>query len=211
MTTPTAAQRKSLRELRESTGTLFAKNNTNKKITCNTEQVKFELDAPGGGPNTIAYVPKECLNQAGFLRLWAKGSITISDDEDMQNEIALLGGSGTVEFRPKIYSVDNKTGQQIEVEPEITGKPSDRDMVFREVGDPNQTRGYSIQSNNECVYCHAPVFLQQQFIDEGEPPLCQDHAHLKSQVASTPQPDGTWYHQPIQMQPVQQSNLPAGG
>lgn len=214
MTTPTA-QRKSLRELRESTGTLFAKNNTYKKITCNTEQVSFELD-PKGTQNSIQIIPKECLNVPGFQRLWMRGSVSISDDEAMENEITLLMG-GQVAFVPKVYSVDEKTGEQIEVVPVLEASAESRDIVFKETGDPTSTRppsmgGYSIQAgDNACVFCKVPVMIAQKFLDDGEPPLCGDHADQKGQVASTPQPDGTWIHQPISIQPVQKSDLPAGG
>ena len=220
MTAPTA-QRKSLRELRESTGTLFAKNNTNKRITCNTEQVSFELD-PVGGLNFIQIVPKECLNVPGFQRLWMRGAVSISDDEAMENEIILQQG-GLVDYKPKVYSTD-KEGNQIEVEAELTDSPQSRDMVFRDnsqalQGDARNpdafqtSRNYQITADtgNGCVFCGKPVFIQQKFLDDGEPPLCGDHGHLKHQVASTPQPDGTWDHRAVAIQPVQKSNLPAGG
>lgn len=209
MTTPTA-QRKSLRELRESTGTLFAKNNTNKKITCNDDKVRFELD-PKGEDNSITIVPKECLNVPGFQRLWMRGAISISDDEAMENEISLLMG-GQVAYVPKVWTVDEKTGEQIQVVPEITAAAESRDIVFKEVGDPTSSRGYAIQAgDNACVFCKVPVMIAQKFLDEGEPPLCPDHSEQKGQVASTPQPDGSWIHQAITMQPVTKSNLPAGG
>lgn len=215
-----AAQRKSLRELRESTGTLFAKNNTNKRITCNTEQVSFELD-PAGGPNAIMIVPKECLNVPGFQRLWMRGAVSISDDEAMENEIILQMG-GQVAYKPKVYSTD-KDGNQIEVEAQVTEDPHSRDMVFRDNSahlDPRSAEAnaatahnYSIQADdgNGCVFCGKAVFIQQKFLDEGEPPLCGDHAHLKSQVASTPQPDGSWDHRAVTIEPVKKSDLPAGG
>lgn len=207
MTTPTA-QRKSLRELRESTGTLFAKNNTNKKITCNTDQTSFELD-PKGTENSVQIVPKECLNVPGFQRLWMRGSVSVSDDEAMENEITLLMG-GQVAFVPKVWSVD-KDGEPIEVVAELTESPESRDIIFAETGDPNKQREYSISAKNTCVFCKAPVMIAQKFLDDGEPPLCQDHADQKAQVASTPQPDGSWTHQSIAIQPVKKSDLPAGG
>src|ERR1700712_1093180 len=91
VTTPVQAQRKSLRALRESTGTLFAKNNTPHKITCNSDTISFELE-PAGFDDSIRIVPKEALNQPGFQRLWMKKHVTISDDEEMENEITLLMG-----------------------------------------------------------------------------------------------------------------------
>lgn len=220
MTTPTT-QRKSLRELRESTGTLWAKNNTNKRITCNTEKVSFELD-PAGGVQDRMIVEKECLSVPGFQRLWMRGSVSITDDDDIENEIILRQG-GIIDYKPKVFSTD-KEGNQIEVDAEMEASPQSRDMVFRDntaerqgtarnPADFDTAKRYEISSNagNACVFCGKPTFIQQQFLDEGEPPLCGDHSHLKGQVASTPQPDGSYYHTPVEIQPVQKSNLPAGG
>lgn len=198
MTTSTQ-ERKSLRELRESTGTLFAKNNTATKITCNTETVTFELE-PAGYDDSIRIVPKECLNVPGFQRLWMRRAVTISDDAAMENEITLLMG-GQVAFVPKVYTVD-KDGKGVEVEVELTEDPGKRDIVFTESGDPTG-RDYSIQTENRCVISGQAVYMTQRQIDEGEPPLHPDYASERSRVVSTPQPDGTWTHQVVQIEPVQ--------
>ena len=198
MTTSTQ-ERKSLRELRESTGTLFAKNNTGTKITCNTETVTFELE-PAGYDDSIRIVPKECLNVPGFQRLWMRRAVTISDDEAMENEITLLMG-GQVAFAPKVYTVD-KDGKGVEVEVEVTDDPGKRDIVFTESGDPTG-RDYSIQTENRCVISGQSVYMTQRQIDEGEPPLHPDYASERSRIVSTPQPDGTWTHQLVQIEPVQ--------
>ncbi len=197
MTTSTQ-ERKSLRELRESTGTLFAKNNTGTKITCNTENVTFELE-PAGYDDSIRIVPKECLNVPGFQRLWMRRAVTISDDEAMENEITLLMG-GQVAFVPKVYTVD-KDGKGVEVEVEVTDDPGKRDIVFTESGDPTG-RDYSIQTENRCVISGQSVYMTQRQIDEGEPPLHPDYASERSRIVSTPQPDGTWTHQLVQIEPV---------
>ena len=197
MTTPTQ-ERKSLRELRESTGTLFAKNNTSSKITCNTSTVSFELE-PKGYDDSIRIVPKECLNVPGFQRLWMRRAVTISDDEEMESEITLLMG-GQVAFAPKVYTVDDK-GQALEVEPEFTEDPANRDIVFKESGDPTG-RDYTIQTENRCVVGGEPVMLTQKQIDGGEPPLCETHAGDRSRVVSTPSADGTWTHQLVQIEAV---------
>lgn len=198
MTTPTQ-ERKSLRELRESTGTLFAKNNTATKITCNTDVVSFELE-PAGYDDSIRIVPKECLNVPGFQRLWMRNAVSISDDEKMENEITLLMG-GQVAFTPKVYTVD-ETGAAIEVEAEMTEDPTNKDLVFKESGDPTG-RDYSLQSEYKCVVSGQTVYMTQKQVDEGEPPLHPDYASEKSRIVSTPNPDGTWTHQLIEIEPVQ--------
>lgn len=201
MTTSTQEARKSLRELRESTGTLFAKNNTGTKITCNTETVSFELE-PAGYDDSIRIVPKECLNVPGFQRLWMRKAVTISDDEAMESEITLLMG-GQVAVTPKVYTTDEQ-GNAVEVEVEVTDDPGKRDIVFAESGDPTG-RDYAIQTEHRCLIGGEPVYLQQKFLDQGEPPLCQDHAGEKSRVVSTPQPDGTWTHQVAHIEPVKRA------
>lgn len=190
MTTPTQ-ERKSLRELRESTGTLFAKNNTATKITCNTDAVSFELE-PKGYDDSIRIVPKECLNVPGFQRLWMRNAVSISDDEKMENEITLLMG-GQVAFAPKVYTVDDK-GEALEVEPEFTEDPANRDIVFKESGDPTG-RDYSLQSEYKCLVSGQTVYMTQKQIEDGEPPLHPDYASERGRIVSTPQPDGTWTHQ----------------
>jgi len=199
--TTSTQERKSLRELRESTGTLFAKNNTGSKITCNTETVSFELE-PAGYDDSIRIVPKECLNVPGFQRLWMRRAVTISDDEAMENEITLLMG-GQVAFTPKVYTVD-KDGKAVEVEVEVTDDPGKRDIVFTESGDPTG-RDYALQTAHRCLIGGEAVYMQQKFLDEGEPPLCQDHAGDKGRVVSTPQPDGSWTHQVAQIEPVKKA------
>lgn len=198
MTTSTQEARKSLRELRESTGTLFAKNNTATKITCNTDTVSFELE-PAGYDDSIRIVPKECLNVPGFQRLWMRNAVSISDDDKMENEITLLMG-GQVAYTPKVYTVDDK-GESVEVEPEFTENPASRDIVMKETGDPTG-RDYSIQTEQKCLISGQPVYMTQKQIDEGEPPLHPDYASERGRIVSTPSPDGTWTHQLVNIEPV---------
>lgn len=201
MTASTQEARKSLRELRESTGTLFAKNNTATKITCNTDSISFELE-PSGYDDSIRIVPKECLNVPGFQRLWMRNAVSISDDERMENEITLLMG-GQVAYAPKVITVD-ETGNQIEVEAELTENPASKDIVMKESGDPTG-RDYSIQSEQKCLISGQAVYMTQAQIDAGEPPLHPDHASERSRIASTPQPDGTWTHQLVQVESVKKA------
>lgn len=191
MTTSTQEARKSLRELRESTGTLFAKNNTATKITCNTDSVSFELE-PAGYDDSIRIVPKECLNVPGFQRLWMRNAVSISDDDKMENEITLLMG-GQVAYVPKVVTVgsDNKA---VEVEVEMTEDPGKNDIIMKESGDPT-ARDYAIQTEQKCIVSGQAVYMTQKQLDEGEPPLHPDYASERSRIVSTPLPDGTWTHQ----------------
>ena len=205
MTTPTKEARKSLRELRESTGTLFAKNNTATKITCNTTQVSFELE-PAGNDDSIRIVPKECLSVPGFQRLWMRNAVTVSDDERMENEITLLMG-GQVAYTPKVYTTD-ESGAVIEVEAEFTEDPGKNDIIMKESGDPTG-RNYAIQTEQRCIVSGQPVYMTEKQIEAGEPPLHPDYASERSRIVSTPSADGTWTHQLVTIEPVTAEAKPA--
>lgn len=206
MTTPTA-QRKSLRALRESTGTLFAKNNTPHKVTCNTDTISFELE-PAGRDDSIRIVPKECLNVPGFQRLWMKRHITISDDEAMENEITLLMG-GQIEQAPKAQ-VQDEDGTWREVQPQIL-EPSGKNSYAVEVDNDPNSRTYGQTKQRKCIIGGEAIFQTEQDIADGVPPLCPEHQSESGRVVSTPQADGSWNHQLASIQPVQKSNLPQGG
>jgi hypothetical protein len=191
VTTPTT-QRKSLRQLRESTGTLFAKNNTPHKITCNTDTVSFELE-PAGYDDSIRIVPKECLNQPGFQRLWMKKSVTISDDEAMEDEITLLM-SGQVEQTIKPVQYQDEKGQWHEVEPTLETPAGDRSISVDVDNDPT-SRTFGQAKQRLCLISGQPVFQTQADIDQGVPPLAPEFQSESHRVVSTPQADGSWTHQ----------------
>lgn len=198
MTTPTA-QRKSLRELRESTGTLFAKNNTPHKITCNTDTISFELE-PAGYDDSIRIVPKEALSQPGFQRLWMKRHVTISDDEEMENEITLLMG-GQVQVVHKAQ-VQNEDGTWTEVEPEI-GPPKGHDSLQVSVDNDPKSRTYGQAIQPRCLIGGEAVFQTEKQIEDGQPPLCPEHQSQTNEVVSTPQADGSWTHQRVALEAPQ--------
>lgn len=191
MTTPTA-QRKSLRQLRESTGTLFAKNNTPHKITCNTDTVTFELE-PKGFDDSIRIVPKECLNVPGFQRLWMKKHVTISDDEDMENEITLLMGGQTEQTIKPVQYQDEK-GQWHEVEAQML-QAQGKNSLSVAVDDDPDSRTYGQAITSRCIIGGEQIFQRESDIAEGAPPLCPEHQNESHRVVSTPQADGSWTHQ----------------
>jgi hypothetical protein len=196
VTTPTA-QRKSLRQLRESDGTLFAKNNTPHKITCNTDTVSFELE-PAGYDDSIRIVPKECLNVPGFQRLWMKKHVSVSDDEEMENEITLLMG-GQVAFTPKAQ-VQAQDGTWSDVEADIEAPAGDNSFSVA-VDTDKGSRTYGQAQTPRCIVGGETIFQKQSQIDEGEPPLCPEHVSESFRVISTPQADGSWNHQLSSIQP----------
>jgi hypothetical protein len=196
-------QRKSLRQLRESTGTLFAKNNTPHKVTCNTDSVSFELE-PKGYDDSIRIVPKECLNVPGFQRLWMKKHITVSDDEAMENEITLLMG-GLVEAGPRPVQVQKQDGTWVEETPEIREPAGKNSFSVPVDTDPNsRTYGQAMRSAGDtCLFDNERVFLTDRDKEAGVPPLCPAHAGESHRVVSTPHADGSWSHQLSTLEPTQ--------
>lgn len=202
MTAPSKAdQRKSLRQLRESDGTLFAKNNTPHKITCNTDKTSFELE-PKGYDDSIRIVPKECLNVPGFQRLWMKKHITISDDEEMENEITLLMG-GQVEVGIRPVQVQKQDGSWVDETPEMREPAGKNSFTVPVDNDPNsRTYGQALPGDT-CLFDNEHVFLTDKDKGAGVPPLCPAHAGESNRVVSTPHADGSWTHQLTTLEPPQ--------
>jgi hypothetical protein len=95
MTTDTAtSSSKTLHELRTFDGTLYVKNNSpyvqyNIRHTVGTDSVDLEL-APAGRPDSVAILPKIALELRGLQRAWLRGTVSVSTDPEMENEISLL-------------------------------------------------------------------------------------------------------------------------
>jgi hypothetical protein len=187
-TAQSAPERKTLRQLRETADTLFAKNNTPNKITCNTDKVSFELD-----PYEIAIMPKECLHTPGMQRLWMRKAVTISDDEALENEIILHMG-GMVEMtgpRPiQVLKDDGTWTTETPIIEEVSGR---RDIVMKVDDDPT-SRTYGMPQTLKCVLGGELVFLTKQQLDEGRPPLCPTHESDAHRIVSIQNPDGSWSH-----------------
>jgi hypothetical protein len=197
VSTPAAAEtrRKSLREFRETSATLFCKNNTPTKITCNTPdgKINFELE-PAGYDDSIRILPKECLAMPGLQRLWMKKAITISDDESMEDEIVLLmGGQVELSSGPRPVQVMGEDGKMQTITPTLEKAPETRDVHMVVDNDPT-SRTYGQASTPKCIVGGEPIFQTVEQIRAGAPPLCAGHQGEAPRVVSTPQPDGTWTH-----------------
>jgi hypothetical protein len=97
MTTTEKPREKSLRELKASTNTLYAKNNTDTLVTLNTPDGKHvvKLEPRKGrinpsGSGSIQAIDSAVLDMMGTQKLIVKKKISISDSEDMDREIMLL-------------------------------------------------------------------------------------------------------------------------
>lgn len=88
------SSKKTLHELRTFEGTLYIKNNSpyvqyNIRHSVGTESVDLEL-APAGRPDSVAILPKVALELRGLQRAWLRGTVSVSTDPDMEDEITLL-------------------------------------------------------------------------------------------------------------------------
>jgi hypothetical protein len=161
---PTASKskEKTLRELRELTGTLYVSNNTMNKITCHEtvgdQKVDFELE-PQGNDDSIRILPKAALEVPGFQRLWLTKAVTVSDDPDMEQQITLLmaGRAGVTDSR-----LSELVGMV-----EVTS--TDKDLV-----------------QMKCLETGEIVFQNRAQVKEGVPPLVARFAEEAPKWKATP-------------------------
>ena len=108
MTSPTPATttpKLTLAEMRKFDGTLYAKNHSRHTLSCNTDKVRFMLQAQGTDGD-VQVVPKECFDVAGFQKVIAKGQISISPDYE---EEAIRGSLAVDEEREARMAEINAT------------------------------------------------------------------------------------------------------
>lgn len=85
---------KTLSELRNYEGTLYVRNNSpyiqyNIRTEVGGQKIDIEL-SPAGKPDSIATLPKAALELRGFQRAWLRGTVTVSADPEIEDEITLL-------------------------------------------------------------------------------------------------------------------------
>ena len=159
-----------LQQLRASDKILYARNTSDKPISCRERNgninVDFMLEV-----GELAIIPKEALYVRGFIKCWQRKDVRISDDESMENEF-LLDLDGRVS--------ESQIMQQ-KAMAAMTENPANNDIEQR-----------------PCLMPHAgvsegaPVLQRSRDIKEGVPPLCDQHKNLAYQFAGTQQPDGSW-------------------
>jgi len=85
---------KTIAELRSYDGTLYVRNNSpyiQYNIRTNVGEQKIDIElSPSGRPDSIAILPKAALELRGFQRAWLRGTITVSADPEIEDEITLL-------------------------------------------------------------------------------------------------------------------------
>lgn len=150
-----------LPELRKFDGQLFVMNNTPNQITFHDKigegRVDFELD-PAGEPDSIAFLPKLALDMRGLQKLWMRGSISISTDPSMEEQIMLLNAQAVGASEQRMAEIMGKT----------TESNNHRDMT-------EEMCLVCGRKNREGVIERGRVLLNRREVKDGIPPLCTEH------------------------------------
>ena len=183
MATRTKEKKLTLAELRKHDGTLYIKNNTPHVMSFHQRigegSVDFDL-SPVGTPDSVAHLPKLALEMRGLQKLWLRGSIVVSTDETMEDQITLLMGQ----------SIQATDEQMANLRGEVTEANTGRDLVEKACLQCGQTDAQS------GVVTRGRVFQSAREIKEGLPPLCADHAQMAAlfpgTLTSDAQGNETW-------------------
>jgi hypothetical protein len=161
-TEDTSTKAMTLPKLREYDGQLFVQNNTPNYITfrekIGDKSVDFELE-PAGEPDSITFLPKLALDMRGLQKLWRKGSITISTDPEMENQIMLANAAAVGVSEARMREIMGK-----QTENEANKDLEEKKCLTCGVQDPTTkviTRGRVLQPRRQ--------------VKEGIPPLCTEH------------------------------------
>lgn len=172
MATSTKEKKLTLAELRKHDGTLYIKNNTPHQMSFHQRigegTVDFEL-SPVGTPDSAAHLPKLALEMRGLQKLWLKGSITVSTDESMEDQITLMMGQ----------SIKASEEQMANLRGEVAEANTGRDLVEKACLQCGQT------DPNSGVVTRGRVFQSAREVKEGTAPLCADHADMAALFPGT--------------------------
>lgn len=166
MTTDTAtSSSKTLHELRNFDGTLYVKNNSpyvqyNIRHTVGTDSVDLEL-APAGRPDSVAILPKIALELRGLQRAWLRGTISVSTDPEMENEISLL-------MNQHVKASEERLA---EVMTSVDSSNTVRELIRK----PCLQCG---RINREGVIEGGQVTQSASDVKSGTPPLCEIHNNM---------------------------------
>jgi hypothetical protein len=178
-----------LPELRKYDGQLFIMNNTPQYITFREKRgektVDFELE-PAGEPDSVTFLPKEALDMRGLQKLWMRGSVTISTDPEMEDQIMLLNAKavGASEARMReIMGLKTEAANVRDLEEKLC-------LVC---GRKNPVSG---------VVERGRVLHTRRQTKEGTPPLCPEHtdqAHAFIPRLVSVKGEDHWEFDPVQM------------
>lgn len=156
---------KTLPELRQFEGTLYVRNNSpyvqyNIRTEANGQKIDVEL-APAGKPDSIAILPKAALELRGFQRAWLRGTITVSADADIEDEITLLMNQHVKASEEQLAS--------------YMGAVDTSNVVRELIEKPCLQCG---KLNREGVIEGGRVVQSAAEVKNGTPPLCEIHNNM---------------------------------
>lgn len=161
-TTDDTKKAMTLPKLREYEGQLFVQNNTPNYITfrekIGDKSVDFELEV-AGEPDSITFLPKLALDMRGLQKLWMKGSITISTDPEMENQIMLANAAAVGVTEARMREI---MGKQTENE-------NNKDL------EEKKCLTCGVQDKTTGVITRGRVLQPRRQVKDGIPPLCEEH------------------------------------
>lgn len=182
-----------LRKFAKDGGQLFIQNNTPMKITFNErlgdKYVNFELD-PAGDPDSIAFLPGLALDMRGLQKLWMKGSVTISTDPEMEDQIMLMNAQA-------VGASDQRMQEMLGLQ---TNNANAKDLIEKEClscGRRNPQSGVIEQGR---------VLQTRRQDKDGVPPLCPAHISQERnyvpRLVSNAQGETHWEFDQMQILPT---------
>jgi hypothetical protein len=175
---------KTIHELRKYEGPLYIQNNTPTRVHCHEKlgegQVDFELD-PAGGPDSVMMVPKLALEVRGIQKMWLRGDLTVSTDESMEDQIALLLNRDVKAPQDRLDAILSTGGDQAKLS--VEAPSNTKALVERpclECGQRDRISG---------VITNGRVVQNLHDVKEGLAPLCEVHLGLAPQFVARPVQD----------------------
>lgn len=170
--TPTA---RTIHQLRKHDGPLFVANNTANLVTCRGEvddkKVNFEL-YPKGHPKSMMTLPKAALEMRGLQELWVRGDITVSADEEMEDQIALLINQNVRAPEDRLAGIMSRSGEQPPVLAESSSSAAMVEKPCLQCGHTDPRSG---------VIDRGRVIQSLRDVKDGVAPLCSAHTALATQ------------------------------
>jgi len=207
MTAATAPSIRTIHELKKYDGPLYIANNTPFKITCRDNigdtRVDFELEAQGH-PDSVMILPKGALDVRGIQKMWLNGEVTVSTDEAMSDQIALLFNQAAQTPEQRLNNImERGEGETLEVDTRSASSKGLAERPCLQCGSIDRETG---------VIERGRVIQTMQDVNEGVPPLCPNHLSLASQFTSraTLDKDGnqTWTFDRVQLSaPVRETTI----
>ena len=156
---------KTLPELRKFDGVLYVKNNSPYKqynIRTRLGDQRFDVElAPAGQPDSIGILPKGALELRGFQRAWMRGTISVSTDEAMEDEITLL-------MNQHVKASDARLA---EVMATTTPNNVSRELIEKLCLQCGRVNAQGVIEGGR-------VLMRAADVKNGVPPLCDDHVDM---------------------------------